>query len=165
MPQKQTCVMQSQMTPKMALEWCASDLGLFSFRNSTTGGKNDDANQFLRLYHGLKKVPKGNTSTKWRQHITTWCEYHQTLRFENQVMFMCRWHVLDRSVACLQHVLSCGFFFTPKDMSQKTFSTKLGFSEQHSTLVANVCHLPTGFVSPQNHCVFDDIFATVYGVN
>ncbi|KAL7460113.1 hypothetical protein ACHAXS_001398 [Conticribra weissflogii] len=38
----------------------------------------------------------------------------------------------------------------------------LGYSNQHSLLVANVCHLRTGFVSPQYHCVFDDLFQTVY---
>ena len=41
----------------------------------------------------------------------------------------------------------------------------LGFSQQHSTLVANVRHLTTGYVSPQYHCVFDDLFTTVYGVD
>jgi hypothetical protein len=29
--------------------------------------------------------------------------------------------------------------------------------------VATVCHLTTGFVSPQFHVVFDDQFHTVYG--
>ena len=38
-------------------------------------------------------------------------------------------------------------------------------SLQHSTLVANVRHLTTGYVSPQYHCVFNDLFTTVYGVN
>ena len=38
----------------------------------------------------------------------------------------------------------------------------LGFSEEHSSLVAKVRHLSTGFVSPQYHIVFDDQFETVY---
>ena len=104
---------------KTALEGCASDSGLFSFQNLTTGSKNDDANRFLRLKHGPKKVPKGNTSTKWRRRIMTWREYRQMLRFEN---FMCRRHVLYMSATCLQHVLSCVFFFTPKDISQNDIS-------------------------------------------
>jgi hypothetical protein len=33
----------------------------------------------------------------------------------------------------------------------------------HSLPVATVCHLTTGFVSPQFHVVFDDHFHTVYG--
>ena len=43
----------------------------------------------------------------------------------------------------------------------------LGFSDEHSTLVANVCHLDTGHISPQYHVVFDDLFETVHreGVN
>ena len=37
----------------------------------------------------------------------------------------------------------------------------MGFSDDHSSLVANVQHLTTGFVSPQYHVVFDDLFQTV----
>lgn len=39
----------------------------------------------------------------------------------------------------------------------------LGFSDEHSSLVANVRHLGTGHVSPQFHVVFDDHFHTVFG--
>lgn len=39
----------------------------------------------------------------------------------------------------------------------------VGFSDEHSSLVANVRHLSTGYVSPQFHIVFDDHFHTVYG--
>ncbi len=37
----------------------------------------------------------------------------------------------------------------------------LGYLDQHSSLVANVCHLLTGHVSPQFHVVFDDLFKIV----
>jgi hypothetical protein len=37
----------------------------------------------------------------------------------------------------------------------------LGYSDEHSSLVANVHHLSTGYVSPQFHVVFDDLFETV----
>ena len=37
----------------------------------------------------------------------------------------------------------------------------LGYSDEHSSLVATVRHLPTGHMSPQFHVVFDDLFATV----
>ena len=33
----------------------------------------------------------------------------------------------------------------------------LGFSDEHSSLVATVRHITTGFVSPQFHVVFDDV--------
>ena len=36
----------------------------------------------------------------------------------------------------------------------------IGFSEEHSTLVANVCNLRTGYILPQYHLVFDDFFET-----
>ena len=35
-----------------------------------------------------------------------------------------------------------------------------GFLDEHSSLVANVRHLGTGYVSPQYHVVFDDLFET-----
>ena len=38
----------------------------------------------------------------------------------------------------------------------------LGFSDTHSSLVANVRHLSTGHISPQFHLVFDDLFETVF---
>jgi hypothetical protein len=38
----------------------------------------------------------------------------------------------------------------------------MGFSNEHSSLVANVRNLSTGFVSPQYHVVFGDLFQTVF---
>ncbi|KAL7524301.1 hypothetical protein ACHAWF_002295, partial [Thalassiosira exigua] len=38
----------------------------------------------------------------------------------------------------------------------------LGYSDQHSSLVALIRHLGTGFFSPQYHVVFDNKFETVY---
>ena len=38
----------------------------------------------------------------------------------------------------------------------------LGFSRQHSSTVALVHNLHTGYISPQYHVVFDDKFETVF---
>ena len=38
----------------------------------------------------------------------------------------------------------------------------LGFSDEHSTLVARVRNLSTNYVSPQFHVVFDDLFSSIY---
>ena len=38
----------------------------------------------------------------------------------------------------------------------------LGFSRQHSSIVALVRNLHTGYVSPQYHVVFDDNYDTIY---
>jgi hypothetical protein len=38
----------------------------------------------------------------------------------------------------------------------------LGYLDKHSSLVANVRHLKTGFISPQYHVVFDDFFESVF---
>jgi hypothetical protein len=51
----------------------------------------------------------------------------------------------------------------PKWNCQAQQGQFLGFSDKHSSLVATVCHLTTGFDSPQFHVVFDDHFCTVYG--
>ncbi len=40
----------------------------------------------------------------------------------------------------------------------------LGYSNEHSSLVANIWHLKTGYVSPQYHVVYDDLFQTVFSV-
>jgi hypothetical protein len=37
----------------------------------------------------------------------------------------------------------------------------VGFSDEHSNLVANVRHLSTNFISPTFHVVFDDLFETM----
>ena len=37
----------------------------------------------------------------------------------------------------------------------------LGFSDEHSSLVVNVRNLSTGYISPQFHLVFGDLFETV----
>ena len=38
----------------------------------------------------------------------------------------------------------------------------LGFSDKHSTLVATVRNLKTGYISPQYHIVFDELFETTF---
>ena len=37
----------------------------------------------------------------------------------------------------------------------------VGFLDEHSSMIANVRHLTTGYFSPQFHVVFDDLFDTV----
>ena len=50
----------------------------------------------------------------------------------------------------------------PKWNRRSQLGQFLGYSDKHSSLVANICHLRTGHVSPQFHCVFDDLFQTVF---
>ena len=50
----------------------------------------------------------------------------------------------------------------PKWTRRSLLVQLLGFSEEHSLLVANVRHLKTGHISPQYHAVFDDLFETVF---
>ena len=46
----------------------------------------------------------------------------------------------------------------PKWNRRSLLGKFIGFSEEHSTLVANFCHLRTGCISPQYHLVFGDLF-------
>ena len=48
----------------------------------------------------------------------------------------------------------------PKWNRRSRLGEYIGFSEEHSTLVANVCHLRTSYTSPEYHLVFDDLFKT-----
>eukprot|EP00804_Cyclotella_cryptica_P022545 CCRYP_009449-RA/>CCRYP_009449-RA protein AED:0.37 eAED:-0.02 QI:0/0/0/1/0/0/2/0/345 len=50
----------------------------------------------------------------------------------------------------------------PKWNRRSRLGQFLGFSDEHSSLVAYVRHLSTCFVSPQFHVVFDDLFQTVF---
>ena len=51
----------------------------------------------------------------------------------------------------------------PKFNRRRQLGQFVGFSPTHSSLVALVRNLTTGFVSPQYHVVFDDNFYTVFG--
>ena len=48
----------------------------------------------------------------------------------------------------------------PKWNRRSRIGQFLGFSKEHLTLVANVHNLRTGYISPQYHLVFDDLFET-----
>ena len=50
----------------------------------------------------------------------------------------------------------------PKWNKRSRLGQFLGYSDEHSSLVANVRHLTTGHVSPQYHVVFDELFQTVF---
>ena len=50
----------------------------------------------------------------------------------------------------------------PKWSRRACMGQFLSFSREHSSLVAMVRNLHTGFISPQYHVVFDDKFETVY---
>ena len=50
----------------------------------------------------------------------------------------------------------------PEWNQQSRLGQFVGFSDEHSFLVANVHHLLTGFVSPQQLLVFDGVFQTVF---
>ncbi|KAL7529135.1 hypothetical protein ACHAXR_002811, partial [Thalassiosira sp. AJA248-18] len=50
----------------------------------------------------------------------------------------------------------------PKWNRRSRMAQFLGFSPEHSSLVGNVRHLQTNFVSPQYHLVYDDLFQTIF---
>ena len=46
----------------------------------------------------------------------------------------------------------------PKWNQRARIGKFLGVLDEHYSLVENVCHLSTGYISPQFHLVFDDLF-------
>ncbi len=50
----------------------------------------------------------------------------------------------------------------PKWNQRSRLGQFLGYPDEHSSLVANARHLGTGYVSPQYHVVFGDLFDTVF---
>ena len=74
-----------------------------------------------------------------------------------------------RDILCA-HVWGCPVFVLepklqndqklPKWNRRSRMGQFLGFSDEHSSLVANVRNLSTGYISPQCHLVFDDLFET-----
>ena len=44
---------------------------------------------------------------------------------------------------------------------KSSFGSIFGFSDEHSSLVANVQYLSTGYIPPQFYFVFGDLFETV----
>ena len=78
----------------------------------------------------------------------------------------------DHTDLLRSHVWGCPVFvLDPKLQDDKKIPKRnqgscigqfVEFSHEHSSLVANVHHLMTGFVSPQYHVVFDDLFQTVF---
>ena len=50
----------------------------------------------------------------------------------------------------------------PKWNRRSRLGQFLGYSDEHSSLVANIWHLKTGYVSPQYHVVFNNLVQTVF---
>ena len=72
-----------------------------------------------------------------------------------------RSHVWGCPVYVLEPTLQDGKKL-PKWNRRARMGQFLGFSRQHSSTVAMVRNLHTGYVSPQYHVVFDDNFQTVF---
>ncbi|KAL7526047.1 hypothetical protein ACHAXR_002208, partial [Thalassiosira sp. AJA248-18] len=78
--------------------------------------------------------------------------YHRDLRRSH--VWGCPAYVLEASLQDGKKI--------PKWNRRARMGQFLGFSRQHSSLVAMVRNLHTGYVSPQFHVVFDDKFDTIY---
>ena len=72
-----------------------------------------------------------------------------------------RTHVLGCPAYVLEAKLQDGQKL-PKFNRRARLGQFLGFSDEHSTLVARVRNLSTNYVSPQFHVVFDDLFTSIY---
>ena len=84
------------------------------------------------------------------------------------------WQLLDFGGLYRAHVWGCPVFVLdaklqdgkklPKWNRRARMGQFLGFSRQHSSLVAMVRNLHTGHISPQYHVVFDDQYETVFNM-
>ena len=101
------------------------------------------------LYNRLPNRATGITPLEMLTNIK---EDHRDLRRTH--VWGCPTYVLDPKLQNDKKI--------PKWNRRSRIGQFLGYSDEHSSLVANVRHLKTGFVSPQYHCVFDDLFQTVF---
>ncbi len=99
------------------------------------------------------RLPNGVTGLSPMEILTGTCSDHKDLLHTH--LWGCPVYVLDPKLQDGKKI--------PKWNCRAWQGQFLGFSDEHSLLVATVCHLTTGFVSPQFHVVFDDHFHTVYG--
>ena len=103
-------------------------------------------------YNRLPNVITGLTPYEL---MTRHCADHQDLRRSH--VWGCPVYVLDPKIQDGGKV--------PKWKRRARLGQFVGFSEEHSSLVALVRNLLTGKISPQYHVVFDDAFQTVFGVD
>jgi hypothetical protein len=109
--------------------------------------------QFIIEFWLYNRLPNGVTGLSPMEIFTGTHSDHRDLLCTH--VWGCPAYVLDPKLQDGKKI--------PKWNCQARQGQFLGFSNKNSLLVATVCHLTTGFVSPQFHVVFDDHFHTVYG--
>ena len=100
----------------------------------------------------FNRVPNQESGISLLEILTKTKYNHRDLR---------RYHVL----VCPVSVLEAKFQNDQKLPKWNRWSRKgqfLGFSDEQSTLVATVRNLKTGYISPQYHIFFDDLFETTF---
>jgi hypothetical protein len=95
----------------------------------------------------------------------TWCSVILFRQTSAHLLVAERWQLLPCHVwGCPVYVLEAKLQNDqklPKWNRRARLGQFVGFSDDHSSLVANGWHLTTGYISPQFHVVFDDLFETV----
>ena len=129
----------------VALHWSEShvdDLSLWPFA----------VKHAVWLYNRLPNRITGLTPLEMLSNVKT--DHRDLLRSH---VWGCPTFVLDPKLQNDQKI--------PKWNKRSRLGQFLGYSDEHSSLVANVRHLKTGNVSSQYHCVFDDLFQTVHSAD
>ena len=96
---------------------------------------------------------------KNRQSGLTTIELSTKKKYEHQ--YLLRYHVWGCPVYVLDPKLQ-NHQKIPRRNHRSRLGEFLGFSNEHSSLVANVRKLQTGYTLPQYNVVVDDIFQTVF---
>ncbi|KAL7524631.1 hypothetical protein ACHAXR_003041 [Thalassiosira sp. AJA248-18] len=136
--------------------YMARSFMIHSSLNWTDHGSDDLALWSFAVDHAAwlyNRIPQRGSGIAPLEFITREREfYHRDLRRTH--VWGCPAYVLEASLQDGKKI--------PKWNRRARMGQFLGFSRQHSSLVAMVRNLHTGYVSPQFHVVFDDKFDTIY---
>ena len=113
----------------------------------TEGGVDDLSLWYLSVKHSVwvyNWVPNQSSGITPIEMLTNTRSNHWELRRFH--VWLCPVHVLEVKLQNYQKL--------PKWNLWLHLGQCLGFSEEHSTSLANVCHLRTGYILPQYHIVF-----------
>jgi hypothetical protein len=120
----------------------------------TEGGSDNLSLWSFAVKHSVwiyNHVPNARSGLTPLELVTKeWSDFREILRCH---VWGCPVYVLEAKLQNDQKL--------PKWNRRACLGKFVGFSDEHSSLVANIYHLTTGYISPQFHVIFDHLFETV----
>jgi hypothetical protein len=134
--------------------YMAQTFMVHAYLNWTDRGSDDLSLWFFAVKHSVwvyNRVPNARSGLTPLELVTKeWFDYKDILRCH---VWGCPVYVLEAKLQNDQKL--------PKSNMRARLGQFVGFSDEHSSLVANVWHLTTRYISPQFHVIFDDLFEPV----